>query len=96
MPEKVKITVERMNGQEQQTVNLERGDKHELTLDNAVITIEPATYAPPDFWTKRPTDPRDLERRLQKGQEQQEIAEDLGVSPSTVSRWINRIEALDS
>jgi hypothetical protein len=58
--------------------------------DTEIVEIEHGTPSP-DFWSRRPTDPADLwDRYHNQDQSQPEIAEDLGVSPATISRWMAR------
>ena len=73
-------------------IELEPGEAHELDF-GLLGTLRVENEG---FWGDRPTDPDDLRERLRNGQSQEEIADDLGVSVSTVSRWIDRADAKPS
>jgi len=92
MPETVfQMTTRHYSGHEEtREVALAPGESTEVVLDTEVVEIEVGSTAP-DWWRHRPTDPADLwDRYHNEGQQQEEIAADLGVAPSTVSRWMSR------
>jgi len=90
MPGKTVVEIDRVWTEETERVELPEGAEEELVFEDGVARVrhEPDE----DWWDGRASHPEELKELDAQGLDVEEMADEIDVSNSTVSRWLRRLE----